>query len=182
VRQERTGEAETAYRRALEFDPDYLDALTGLASVLLGGGRLDEAEELLVRARRIAPEAAVVGYDMGLLHQARGEMDLAAASFADAFRADPSMTGALLNQAVCTQEAGRYAEAEELYHRCLALAPDEPEVYFHFARLVEHSPVGAADAAILYREFLRLAGPRTPEDQKAFAEARLAHIDETGLQ
>lgn len=182
VRQGRSGEAETAYRQALELDPDYLDALTGLAAVLLGGARLDEAEGLLVHARRVAPEAAVVGYDMGLLHQARGEMDLAAASFADAFHADPSMTGALLNQAVCTQETGRYAEAEELYHRCLALMPDEPEVYFHFARLVEHSPVGAADAAILYREFLRLAGPRTPEDQKAYAEARLAQLGETGLQ
>jgi tetratricopeptide (TPR) repeat protein len=182
VRQERPGEAETAYRRALELDPAYLDALTGLAAVLMGGGRLDEAEALLARARRVAPGAAVVSYDLGLLHQARGELDLAAARFDDAFRADPTMTQALLNQAVCTHEAGRYDEAEELYRRCLALAPEEPEVYFHFARLVELSPVGASDAAILYREFLRLAGPRTPSDQKAFAEARLAQFNETPLQ
>jgi len=182
VRQERMGEAETAYRRALELDPAHLEALTGLAAILLSEGRLDEAETPLNEARRIAPGAAVVGYDLGLLHQARGELDLAAARFADAFRADPSMTQALLNQAVCTHEAGRYDEAEELYHRCLVLMPDEPEVYFHFARLVELSPMGAADAAILYREFLRLAGPRTPGDQKAFAEARLAYFNETDIQ
>ena len=182
VRQERTGEGETAYRRALELDPAYPEALTGLAAVLLGEGRLDEAEAMLVRARRIAPGSAVVSYDLGLLHQAQGELDLAAASFADAFHTDPSMIPALLNQAVCTHEAGRYDEAEELYRRCLALAPDEPEVYFHFARLVELSPVGASDAAILYREFLRLAGSRIPDDQKAFAESRLAHFNETIVQ
>jgi len=176
VRQERMGEAETAYRRALELDPAHLEALTGLASILLGEGRLDEAEAPLTEASRVAPGSAVVCYDLGLFHQARGEMDLAAERFAEAFRADPSLTQALLNQAVCTHAAGRYDEAEELYRRCLALMPDEPEVYFHFAGLVELSPVGAQDAAILYREFLRLAGPQTPSEEKAFAEERLARF------
>jgi hypothetical protein len=53
-----TGQAEGSYRRALEFNPGFLDARVALAGLLAGTGRKDEARTLLQEVLRDKPNMA----------------------------------------------------------------------------------------------------------------------------
>ena len=63
-------EARFAYERALEADPDFPDALEGLAGLHQEAGRLEDAAEILVRltARLRGPERAPVWIALGTLY------------------------------------------------------------------------------------------------------------------
>ena len=70
--QGRPVEAESAYRRALDLDPEYIGALIGLGEVEADAGRLDSAYGRFDLAVEIDPRAAEGQYGLGrvleLLH------------------------------------------------------------------------------------------------------------------
>lgn len=58
-------EAEEAYRRALQINPDLAEALVNLGRLLQSQGRLHEAEDLYRRARTAQPDLAVAIFNLG---------------------------------------------------------------------------------------------------------------------
>ena len=85
----RAGEAEKAYRRALEISPDDRDALNNLAWLLLEEGtRLEEAEALAERAaRHPGTDRPLVQDTLGRIQLARRRCPEAARTFAEALAA-----------------------------------------------------------------------------------------------
>jgi tetratricopeptide (TPR) repeat protein len=59
--------AEDAYRKALEYRPEYTEALTGLSNALFNAGQKDQAIELLTKAAVEYPENARLPYQCGWL-------------------------------------------------------------------------------------------------------------------
>ena len=84
-----TGQAERAYRRALEISPHDRDALNNLAWLLLEEGtRLDEAEALAARAAsEPGPDRPLVLHTLGRIQLARGRCPEAARTFGEALAA-----------------------------------------------------------------------------------------------
>lgn len=88
-----TAQALAAYRRAVARDAES-DAPTGWPQQHLGAllrelGRLEEAEEALRDALRIAPGLAAAHYELGLLLEAKDELEPAIASLEKAADLDP---------------------------------------------------------------------------------------------
>ncbi len=107
-----TATAVTAYRRALDLDPDDMEILLGAATLAIDVGDWDEAVGLLARARSHAPGDPLVNHNMAVarLYRARervrrgemeeartewGEARLAAETSARFAPGDPRMTGIL---------------------------------------------------------------------------------------
>lgn len=68
-------EAIEAYGRALELDPEWTDALLGLATAQMHGGRLDEAIATTERIARIDPEDAFAYTTQSMCYQRKGLID-----------------------------------------------------------------------------------------------------------
>jgi tetratricopeptide (TPR) repeat protein len=90
----RVDEAVIEYRRALDRDPDDLDARGNLAAVLVRTGKLAQASREFVRLLESDPDNAVVHTNYGVLLLRLGREDLAAREFETALRLDPQLVQA----------------------------------------------------------------------------------------
>ncbi len=66
-----------AYRRALDADPNYPDALNGLAVLLVQRGRISDAIPVLTRALERAPAFYEARLNLGIAYQQSGDDDKA---------------------------------------------------------------------------------------------------------
>lgn len=115
---------EQSLRAALRMEPDYLPAREVLAGVLLRGGRLVEAGELLREGLQRAPDHALFARLYARVLLAQGQTD-AAVHLLERHRhaagAQQPDYDALL--AALYQRSGRYAQAAGLYRRLVILRP-----------------------------------------------------------
>ena len=63
------------YRKALEIDPQYQDALHGLGMALLNHGRLDEAADTAKRLIEIDSEDVLAHTSLSMVLQAQGRIE-----------------------------------------------------------------------------------------------------------
>lgn len=119
--------AEAALARALSIRPDDSDALDALAELLIGAGRLAEAQPHARGLVEAAPASARGPYALGRVHFGLGRADEARAAFELALEREPRHFGAAYSLGVLHQGAGRPSEAAEAFERALAgAAPDDP--------------------------------------------------------
>ena len=85
----RVSEAVAEYRRALDRDPNHLNALNDLGLALASQGRLGEATRHLERLVAIDPEDAEAHMTLGLVLAAAGARERAARAFRETLRLDP---------------------------------------------------------------------------------------------
>lgn len=90
----RSEEAIVEYRRALDREPDDLDARGNLAAVLVRTGQLAQASSEFARVLAGDPDNAVVHTNYGVLLLRLGREDQAAREFETALRLDPQLTQA----------------------------------------------------------------------------------------
>jgi len=88
---ERTEEAEAAYRKAIELDPDKVSALFNLAQLQQQRGELREALRLYNRVVEVQPNHAWGHYQIGTLHEKWGQDGKAIDHYARAFALDPQL-------------------------------------------------------------------------------------------
>ena len=63
------------YRKALEIDPNYQDALHGLGMALFNHGRLDEAAEAAKRLIEIDSDDVLAHTSLSMIYQAQGRIE-----------------------------------------------------------------------------------------------------------
>ena len=90
----RLSDAIAEYRRALDHNPNHLEALNNLGVALAGQGRMDEAARRFERVLAVDPENADAHANLGLALAAAGARDDAASAFREALRLDPDHAGA----------------------------------------------------------------------------------------
>ena len=153
LRLDRRG-SERAFRRALEIAPGQATARLSLAAVLMEGGRLGEAHELLRETVAIDPLSAYAhrqlgrgelyrgDYDAairlddrsvsahsnrGILRLSRGELAGAIADFTFCVRLAPRQSAGYLNRGAALRRSGRFREALADFDRALRLDPDQTD-------------------------------------------------------
>ncbi len=157
--------AEPMFLRAIELRPDYAEAHQGLARVFQEKNELDKAVQAATTAVRIAPEKAEVHSTLGQVHSRMGYFDLSVESFDKALALDPALGSALLGKGILYMEAGRLAEAEDLFVHSLAVS-SEPLASRFYITQVRKTRTGDDNLAALVEEMKHAA--HLPEDKTTF--------------
>jgi TolB-like protein/DNA-binding SARP family transcriptional activator/Flp pilus assembly protein TadD len=134
---EKWAEARRLFERALAKDPDTIDALIGLAHVLLGysNSAVDDrqhAEALLRRALDLEPNRAATHFALGMLRRHQGRIPEAAEAYQRAVALDRNYARAYLHLGLTLAYMGRAEEAIALVHRAMQLNPRDPNIADHF--------------------------------------------------
>jgi predicted O-linked N-acetylglucosamine transferase (SPINDLY family) len=152
----RLAEAERAYRRALQAQPDQFDALHGLGVIGLQMGHPQAALDLLQRALAQRPEDPEAASHAGMALQALGRHAEALQCFGRALDRRPGFPEALNNRGNSLLELQQPQAAREDFEQALAARPDFLEARFNLGnalqQLGQHEAALAAYDAVLARE------------------------------
>jgi tetratricopeptide (TPR) repeat protein len=106
----------TAYGKALELNPDLVDAWVNLGRIAHQAGSAAEAVRLYHHALERTPDDPVIHFNLALaLEDARGAAP-AASHYEKALALDPSFADAHFNLAALCEKLGRKADALRHYH------------------------------------------------------------------
>ncbi|MCB1034327.1 MAG: tetratricopeptide repeat protein, partial [Acidobacteria bacterium] len=125
--------SESFYRKAVTADPANIEARRNLAVVLLRAGRPGEAAETLEAARRLAPDNALVAFDLANARLSNGDAEGAISGFERALALSPDLEAAHFNLANVEMQLQRWGEAEAHLRRTLELSPENLQASYLLA-------------------------------------------------
>lgn len=159
-----SAEAEAAFERVIELDPDYLNAYVNLASVYEARGELDLAVERLSRVVEVAPDSVPARRAQarlliieGRLLGTQGNLHEAIATYERALAIEPNDREALVAQAALYRRLGETAEELRAYRRIVAAYPDDAASRLRMAELALNQ--GQYHDAYEQLEAIALQGP-----------------------
>jgi len=103
--------ARELYRRALEMEPDHVDARINLGRLQHEDGQLAEARRQYERALESVPGHPTAAYNLGVVLEDLGEVDGAIQAYQLAIASDQEMADAYYNLARLYEQAGDRASA-----------------------------------------------------------------------
>lgn len=116
-------EALVHLRRALEIEPDFVEAHYSLGSALGLLGRYEEAERHLRRAVEIRPDSPEARFDLAGILEAQGRRAEAISELRETVRIAPRFAPARVNLGLALAKEGRLEEAVEQLEKAVALEP-----------------------------------------------------------
>jgi len=121
--------AENAFSRALELNPDLVEARILMVFIYLSRGEKQKARAEVARLARKAPNEAAVYFVKGALHRLDGEYDRALRSFSRLARLDPAArVVAGYNRARVLMYQHRFDDALLELDQAASVQPDHPLV------------------------------------------------------
>lgn len=129
----RLDDALQSFDRAVELDAANLQAAQGGIAVLSQLGRTDEALDRCSRLVESIPADPQLRFNLGLVHEARGELDRALACYDAALALSDGCRPALLNRGLVLARLGRLAEAHENNRRAAERFPALADSHFNLA-------------------------------------------------
>jgi len=157
--------AREQFERAVELDPDNVEALNDLfeyylqAPGFLGGG-LEKAAALVERIGRLDP--AERHYAEARLAEKRREFARAEQQLRQALQLAPRQLGRIVDLAKFLARQRRFEESEALLAQAETIAPNSPRLKFERAAIYIETGRNLEEARRLLREYLE--SPLTPED------------------
>ena len=125
----RLSQAETAYQRILESDPNQPIALHLLGVVAHQTGKNDVAVDLITRAIAIDPDLPEAHSNLGTALRDLGNLEEAVTSYHKALALKPDYADAHNNLGNALKDLGKPEEAVASYHKALNLKPDLAEAH-----------------------------------------------------
>lgn len=119
----RTAEAEMLFRLALAARSDDVEALEGLAVLLMRDRRSGEAVEQLRRALAIRPDSARLHGNLGEALRSLGRLDEALGSLRRATELDPGFAPAWTSLGLLAHARGHHDYAETAFREAIRLGP-----------------------------------------------------------
>jgi len=128
--------AEAAYRRAVALKPSSVHALNWFGCHLTTVGRLEEARELLDRARQLDPLSPVIGYTQGIVTYFSRDYDQAIRQFREVLEVHPDFVRAHMWLGQALSFAGQPDESIRQTHRAWELGGERDVASLEFLGLV----------------------------------------------
>ncbi|HSV27196.1 MAG TPA: tetratricopeptide repeat protein [Sedimentisphaerales bacterium] len=138
----------TLSSRAIAVTQNNYLMMTNLAVDLIGVGRIDEAEALLLDASRIAPGDYHWMYGMGCAALAEGRLEDALNWLGKAIRSRPDIMELHSNSAMVLIMLERYDEAEAYVRRAIELSPNSAHAHAQLAVIMRNTGRYAESEAI----------------------------------
>jgi tetratricopeptide (TPR) repeat protein len=176
-----TDGAQAAFRRALELQPGYADALLGLAEVASRKKRPDEAARLIREAVKADPRSAHAYASLGRLQAVGRQFGEAEASLKKAMELDPRLVRPKMDLAdLYATVLRRPRDALALYEAVLGLDPRHAGAYY--AAGLVHEGLGEPDEAQKALQAAARLEPNNPLPAMALARLRVRAKDLDGAQ
>jgi tetratricopeptide (TPR) repeat protein len=119
--------AEARYKQAIHCDGAYLDAFYSLARLYMTENKPQDSETILGEALRLAPNAWLFHYQLGMVHFAKGEYQKASRDFLTAQSLHPDMPAEFHAKLANTYlKTGEYRKALAEVDTYLRLSPQGP--------------------------------------------------------
>jgi excisionase family DNA binding protein len=122
-----TGDAETAYRKAIELDPGHVAARINLGRLRHVARALAEAESLYREALAIEADHPTARFNLGVVLEDRGATGEAIREYCEAARLDPRVADVHYNLARLYQQSGDEQAALRHFSRFRALTRDRED-------------------------------------------------------
>jgi len=131
----RKQEAIEAYQKALQVEPDFIDARHNLADVYLGMGKSQKAEHCIEKILDIEPDNIDALNNLAALNMTNDRHDTALDLLRHAVELAPDNGMVLTNLLKCLERKNLLAEASEVAFRLEAAGPDHVEGRLFAARI-----------------------------------------------
>jgi tetratricopeptide (TPR) repeat protein len=152
---ENYSEAETAFRKALEFEPNDFDAQSSLGAVDYALGRYAEAAVRFRKALNIRPGDYWTNIEQAKTAAAMGRLDEAKKAFARARSINPKLAAAFIAEGYARIGMGEDAAGEKTFETLISIDTSSPVGYHHMgAYLAGHGRL--AEAEHYFRQALRM--------------------------
>jgi len=168
--------AARSFERALEIDPNHVDALNNLANVVRVRDLL-RAIELYRRAMALNPRAAFAVYNLAQALNEDNAIDEALALFQRVIDLDPSHCDARHSLGILLEQRGRFAEATEQY---LAVQRLQPAHVSSLANLLDIRDYEPDAATVAKAEALLQTTNASEEDRIKLHHGLGKHYDRVG--
>ena len=160
---------ETLWRKTIAIDPNVFIAQNNIGGMLLGRGRVNEAEPYFRKAISIEPSYPEAHDNLGIVLHDRGRLDEAIAAYRTAARLDPRYPIVHNNLGITLAEQGHMDEAIAEFREALRLKRPFPKAQLNLGiALLKQGKKDEAVAAL--REAVRQA----PSDAEAINALRIA--------
>jgi Flp pilus assembly protein TadD len=156
------------FLKVLQNVPDNVPTMINLGLVEYRSKRLEEAENRLRSAVRLAPESSIGWLILGIVQYDRSHFDAALASLAQAAVLDPK--NAMVHQylGVTVGQKGWYSGAEDEMRKALELDPQYAEAHFNLAVFyLQRNPPAVELARRHYQRALELGAAPDPDVEKS---------------
>ncbi|MFC1704003.1 tetratricopeptide repeat protein [Candidatus Omnitrophota bacterium] len=131
----RKEEARALFKKAIEIDPDYVNAYANLALLYSGEGNKEYAIELYEKALAIKSDYAEIYNNLGLLYGDIGKKEEAIALLQKAIDIKPQYAEAYCNLGLLFATSGKAEEAIIQCKKAIELDPSFAEAYFVLCKL-----------------------------------------------
>jgi tetratricopeptide (TPR) repeat protein len=138
--------SETLFSRALEVNVENAVAHNGLADVLAGQGRTEEAIEHYRQAVRVTPQSNYARRKLAAIHARGGRMEEAIALYREAAKVEPDDAELRIDLATLLAGSGEYDEAASLFEE--ALQQEQGQAIDHVNYAVALSRQGRIEEAV----------------------------------
>jgi tetratricopeptide (TPR) repeat protein len=175
-------EAIAHYWKALEIEPDYVEAHCNLGLALAGRGQVDEAIAHYWKALEIEPDYVEAHCNLGIALARRGRVDEAIAHYRRALEINPDYAEAHNNLGNALAGHGKIDEAIAEYRKALKINPDYVDAHYNLALAL--AARGQVDEAIAqYRRALEIKPDfAMAHNNLGFALAGRGDVDEAIAQ
>ena len=128
-RKEKHEKATMHYTRALEFEPDYVDAYNARGAIFSMWGKIDSALRDFSTVVRLKPDYFVAYLNRGVVHRNDGRYEQALKDFGKVIELQPSIYAGYANRGEVYRLKGDFDRAIADYNRAIQLKPDYAEAY-----------------------------------------------------
>lgn len=135
-RQGRLEESVAAHEKALEIDPQLVQAHVNLVELYGRLGQFEKAEEHYRAAARIDPGSAESHYNYGVLLLSAEKYQQAENAFRKTIEIDPFYASAHNNLGFLLERQGRSSEAMTEYRRAIENKPNYRQAHFNLGRVL----------------------------------------------
>ncbi|MGH9402999.1 MAG: tetratricopeptide repeat protein, partial [Terriglobia bacterium] len=136
--------AETAFKRAIQNEPESADAYYDLGTLYMQQQKWDLAREQLLKAAQLKPGDLMALNNLGVIAAREGRAEEAAGYLTRVLQSDPGNALALGNLADLRRAQGRLAEAEQLLEGALKSQPDNPGLNYKLGMVFASAGENAA--------------------------------------
>ncbi len=158
-RRELLGEAETAFRRAIELDPLNVEAMNHLSFILYAFRNIPGARDQLKKSLEIDPESSYACYLLAEIDLLQDRTEESVLGFRRSIQIDPDFIDAWSGLIRALVAENRLKEASESVNRLMNRDPELPEC-LAFAYIIFEDQDLLDDAVSLYQSLLNIAPER----------------------